>query len=179
MLTINDLPQFPWVIKDISQSLNELNQIVQKNYVLRDSYYNMERDVQKSLSNYHIILRDYQYDIEIKIKEIIDKIKETMNTSINPVKINNTQLIMDKYHDKKILPIIIRLIDILQNKNWVINYDNETSDWIIQSKGIEMGKVKIQTKKATINIPSNDLTLNLHLGKDKENKQNLEIIKSL
>jgi hypothetical protein len=179
MLTINDLPQFPWVIKDISQSLNELNQIVQKNYVLRDSYYNMERDVQKSLSNYHVILRDYQYDIEIKIKEIIDKIKETMNTSINPVKINNAQLIMDKYHDKKILPIIIRLIDILQNKNWVINYDNETSDWIIQSKGIEMGKVKIQTKKATINIPSNDLTLNLHLGKDKENKQNLEIIKSL
>jgi len=179
ILTINDLPQFPWVIKDISQSLNELDQIVQKNYVLRDSYYNMERDVQKSLSNYHVILRDYQYDIEIKIKEIIDKIKETMNTSIIPVKINNTQLIMDKYHDKKILPIIIRLIDILQNKNWVINYDNETSDWIIQSKGIEMGKVKIQTKKATINIPSNDLTLNLHLGKDKENKQNLEIIKSL
>ena len=42
-----------------------------------------------------------------------------------------------------------------------------------------MGKVKIQTKKAIINIPSNDLTLNLHLGKDKENKQNLEIIKSL
>ena len=178
ILTINDLPQFPWVIKDISQSLNELNQIVLKNYFLRDSYYNMERDVQKSLSNYHIILRDYQYDIEIKIKEIISKITETMNTSIENNK-NNYQLIMDKYHDKKILPIIVRLVDIIQNKKWVINYDNETSDWIIQSKGIEMGKVKIQTKKAIINIPSNDLTLNLHLGKDKENKQNLEIIKSL
>jgi hypothetical protein len=178
ILTINDLPQFPWVIKDISQSLNELNQIVLKNYFLRDSYYNMERDVQKSLSNYHVILRDYQYDIEIKIKEIISKITETMNTSIQNNK-NNYQLIIDKYHDKKILPIIVRLVDIIQNKKWVINYDNETSDWIIQSKGIEMGKVKIQTKKAIINIPSNDLTLNLHLGKDKENKQNLEIIKSL
>jgi len=178
ILTMNDLPQFPWVIKDISQSLNELNQIVLKNYFLRDSYYNMERDVQKSLSNYHIILRDYQYDIEIKIKEIISKITETMNTSIENNK-NNYQLIMDKYHDKKILPIIVRLVDIIQNKKWIINYDNETSDWIIESKGIEMGKVKIQTKKAIINIPSNDLTLNLHLGKDKENKQNLEIIKSL
>jgi hypothetical protein len=178
ILTINDLPQFPWVIKDISQSLNELNQIIQKNYFLRDSYYNMERDVQKSLSNYHIILRDYQYDIEIKIKEIISKITETMNTSIENNN-NNYQLIMDKYHDKKILPIIVRLVDIIQNKKWIINYDNETSDWIIQSKGIEMGKVKIQTKKAIINIPSNDLTINLHLGKDKENKQNLEIIKSL
>ena len=177
MLTINDLPQFPWIIKDISHSLNELNQIVQKNYFLRDSYYNMERDVQKSLSNYHIILRDYQYDIEIKIKEIISKITETMNTSIQNS--NDIQLMIDKYHDKKILPIIVRLVDIIQNKKWVVNYDNETTDWIIQNKGVEMGKVKIQTKKAIINIPSNDLTINLHLGKDKENKQNLEIIKSL
>ena len=177
MLTINDLPQFPWIIKDISQSLNELNQIVQKNYFLRDSYYNMERDVQKSLSNYHIILRDYQYDIEIKIKEIINKITETMNTSIQTS--NDIQLMIDKYHDKKILPIIVRLVDVIQNKKWIVSYDNETSDWIIRNNEIEMGKVKMQTKKATINIPSNDLTLNLHLGKDKENKENLEIIKSL
>ena len=177
ILTMNDLPQFPWIIKDISHSLNELNQIVQKNYFLRDSYYNMERDVQKSLSNYHVILRDYQYDIEIKIKEIISKITETMNTSIQ----NSTdiQLMIDKYHNKKILPIIVRLVDVIQNKKWIVNYDEITSDWIIQSKGIEIGKVKIQTKKAIINIPSNDLTLNLNLGKDKENKQNLEIIKSL
>lgn len=179
MLTINDLPQFPWIIKDISQSLNELNQIVQKNYFLRDSYYNMERDVQKSLSNYHVILRDYQYDIEIKIKEIISKIKETMDTSIQNNIVNVTQQIIDKYHDKKILPIVVRLVDIIENKKWLINYDNESTDWIIQNNGTEIGKVKIQTKKAIINIPSNDLTLNLHLGKDKENKQNLEIIKSL
>ena len=177
ILTMNDLPQFPWIIKDISHSLNELNQIVQKNYFLRDSYYNMERDVQKSLSNYHVILRDYQYDIEIKIKEIISKITETMNTSIQNS--NDIQLMIDKYHNKKILPIIVRLVDVIQNKKWIVNYDEITSDWIIQSKGIEIGKVKIQTKKAIINIPSNDLTLNLNLGKDKENKQNLEIIKSL
>lgn len=177
ILTMNDLPQFPWIIKDISQSLNELNQIVQKNYFLRDSYYNMERDVQKSLSNYHVILRDFQYDIEIKIKEIISKITETMNTSIQNS--NDIQLMIDKYHNKKILPIIVRLVDVIQNKKWIVNYDEITSDWIIQSKGVEIGIVKIQTKKAIINIPSNDLTLNLNLGKDKENKQNLEIIKSL
>lgn len=183
MLTMNDLPQFPWIIKDISQNLNELNQIIQKNYFLRDSYYNMERDVQKSLSNYHVILRDYQYDIENKIKEITSKIKETMDASIVYKKENKKedeiQQIIDKYQDKKILPIIVRLVDIIQNKKWTVNYDEITSDWSILSNGIEMGKVKIQTKKAIVNIPSNDLTLNLHLGKDKENKQNLEIIKSL
>ena len=53
------------------------------------------------------------------------------------------------------------------------------SDWIINRKDIEVGRIKFQLKKATITIPSNDLTLNLHLGKEKENKQNLDIIKSL
>ena len=102
-----------------------------------------------------------------------------MDASIVHEKENEIQLIIDKYQDKKILPIIVRLVDIIQNKKWTINYNNESTDWIILSNGIEMGKVKIQTKKAIINIPSNDLSLNLHLGKDKENKQNLEIIKSL
>ena len=68
---------------------------------------------------------------------------------------------------------------IYYNKKWIINYDEGTSDWVLQFKGIEMGRIKIQIKKIIINIPSNDLILNLHLGKDKENKQNLEIIKSL
>ena len=182
ILTIDDLPQFPWVIKDITQSLSELSQIVQKNYSLRDSYYMMERDIQKSLSNYHVILRDYQYDIENKIEEISAKIKETMVSTVKQIKEpdeNEVHQMIDKYQDKKILPIIVRFVDVVQNKKWVINYNNETSDWILQFKGKEIGRVKIQTKKAIINIPSNDLTLNLHLGKDKENKQNLEIIKSL
>lgn len=180
IITISDLPQFPWIIKDISLSLGELSQIVQKNYSLRDSYYNMERDIQKSLSNYHVILRDYQYDIENKIEEIISKIKETMGTTIKQEKKENQiQQMIEKYQDKKILPIIVRFVDVLENKKWIINYDEETSDWMLQFKGIEIGKVKIQVKKVIINIPSNDLILNLHLGKDKENKQNLEIIKSL
>ncbi len=180
--TIDDLPQFPWILKDINQSLSELNQIVQKNYCLRDSYYIMERDIQKSMSNFHVLLRDYQYDIENKVEEIISKVKDTMSTSMKEnikIKENEFQQMIDKYQDKKILPIIIRFVDVVQNKKWDLNYDEDASDWILQFKGKEMGRVKIQTKKAIINIPSNDLTLNLHLGKEKENKQNLEIIKSL
>lgn len=181
--TIDDLPQFPWIIKDITLSLSELSQIVQKNYCLRDSYYMMEKDIQKSLSNYHVILRDYQYDIETKIEEIINKIKETMGSTIKQINEttneNEIHQMIEKYQDKKILPIIVRFVDAVQNKKWVMNYDDTSNDWILQFKGTEMGRVKIQTKKAIINIPSNDLTLNLHLGKEKENKQNLEIIKSL
>jgi len=79
IVSIDNLPEFPWIVNDITSSLNELTQIIQKNYFLRDSYYNMERDIQKSLSGFHINLRNFQYEIELKINEIINKIKLNIN----------------------------------------------------------------------------------------------------
>jgi hypothetical protein len=179
MASFDNLDEFPWVVKDITQSLNELNQLVQKNYSLRDSYYTMERDIQKSLSNFHVLMRDYQYDIECKVNEIIGKIQSTMKTSITQNKIDELNDMLVKYQDKKILPILVRFVDIAQSKKWEGHWDEENSDWTLQFKGKEVGRIKIQTKKAIVNIPDNDLTLNFHLGKDKENKKNLEIIKTL
>jgi len=182
MDNIGNLPEFPWVVKDITHSLTELSHIIQKNYFLRDTYYNMERDIQKSLSGYHITLRDYQYDIEQKINEIIGKIQATMKTTIAT---GNTepdyQNILEKYQDKKILPIVVRLVDVAQNKKWDVNYSNseDTGDWVISHQTQEIGRVKVQQKKVIVNIPSNELTLTLNIGKEKENKKNLEIIKSL
>jgi hypothetical protein len=180
IVNIGNLPEFPWIVKDITLSLTELSQIIQKNYFLRDAYYNMERDIQKSLSGYHIILRDYQYDIEQKINEIIDKIQSTMKTTvIDSNKKPNYQEILEKYQDKKILPIIVRLIDIVQSKKWNVDYDEVNGEWVLSKYVNEIGRVKIQQKKAIISIPTNELTLTLNIGKEKENKKNLEIIKSL
>ena len=177
MSQIDTIDQFPWIVKDINSSLLELDMIVQKNYMLRDDYYSLERDIQKSLSSYHTRLRDYQYEIETKTSEIIGKIKSTMNDSIN--KESDYKNILDKYQDKKILPIIVRLIDVIQKHKWNIIID-DICDYIIKTKdNITIGTIKIQAKKAIINIINNDLTLNLHLGKEKENKQNLDIINSL
>ncbi len=177
---IGNLPEFPWVVKDITHSLSELSKIVQKNYFLRDSYYNMERDIQKSLSNYHVLLRDYQYDIEQKVNEIIGKIKSTMNaTVIAANKEPDYQEILEKYQDKKILPIIVRLVDVAQSKKWELDFDDESGDWILSKHVKEVGRVKIQQKKAIVSIPDNELTLTLNIGKEQTNKKNLEIIKSL
>ncbi len=177
---IGNLPEFPWVVKDITHSLSELSKIVQKNYFLRDSYYNMERDIQKSLSTYHVLLRDYQYDIEQKVNEIIGKIKSTMNsTVIEANKEPDYQEILEKYQDKKILPIIVRLVDVAQSKKWELDFDDESGDWILSKHVKEVGRVKIQQKKAIVSIPDNELTLTLNIGKEQTNKKNLEIIKSL
>lgn len=178
MLTIGNLPKFPWVVEDVGESLNELSKIIQKNYVIRDSYYTLEQTIQKSLSNHHTILRDYQYDIEKKINEIINKIQETMGAKIVTNKIDY-QPILDKYQDKKILPIVIRIIDVLQYKNWCIDYDEDSENYCINYQDQEIGRIKIQQKKAIIHINSNDMSLILTIGNDKANKQNLDIIKLL
>lgn len=180
MDSIGNLPEFPWVVKDITHSLTELSQIIQKNYFLRDAYYNMERDIQKSLSGYHVLLRDYQYDIEKKINEIISKIQSTMKTTVELTKKEpDYQTILEKYQDKKILPIIVRLVDVAQGKKWEVDLDENSGDWIISQQVQEIGRVKIQQKKAIVSIPANELTLTLSIGQEKTNKKNFEIIKLL
>ena len=92
IIQLNDKLNFPWLVNDINSSLIELNEIVKKNYQLRDLYYSMERDIMKSLSSYHIKLRDYQYDIEKKIYEITNKINNTMIKS-DIIHHNNSDLL--------------------------------------------------------------------------------------
>ncbi len=182
MSCFDNIDDFPWIVSDITTNLTELGEIIEKNYMLRDNYYLMEKEIQKQLSNYHVILRDYQYEIDKKITDINNKIKTTMKNSIES---NNKlcdeqqyQNIMDTYKDKKVLPLVVRLIDLAQNKNWKIN-KTEDNEWQLNYKGENFGTVKLQTKKVIIMVPSNDISLTLNVGKEKENKQNIEILKAL
>jgi len=176
MLKTSENDNFPWIIKDITQNLNELNDVMKKNYLLRDSYYLLEKEIQKILSNYHVLLRDYQYELEQSINKTIDKIKTTTNKSIiinQDIKYDD---IIEKYQTKKIFPIINRLIDLCQNKNWELN--NEDNDnWIIKNKQEIIGNIKIQIKKMIVNI--NDISFIFNIGSDKEIKQNFDLINHL
>ena len=176
ILQLNDKLNFPWLVNDINNSLIELNDIVKKNYQLRDLYYIMERDIIKSLSSYHIRLRDYQYEIEQKITEITNKINSTMLKS-DIIQVNNHDL-LKLYQDKKILPLLSRLLDLINEKNWEIKA-KDNNIWEINYKNEINGEIKIQLKKIIINIITNDLIISLNLGKDKENIRNLELIKLL
>ena len=176
ILQLNDKLNFPWLVNDINNSLIELNDIVKQNYQLRDLYYIMERDIIKSLSSYHIRLRDYQYEIEQKITEITNKINSTMLKS-DIIQVNNHDL-LKLYQDKKILPLLSRLLDLINEKNWQIKA-KDNNIWEINYKNEINGEIKIQLKKIIINITTNDLIISLNLGKDKENIRNLELIKLL
>ena len=175
ILKFNNIVNFPWIISDISQNLNELNEIVKKNYSLRDSYYLMEREIQKVLSNYHVFLRDYQYDLELKVNEIINKIKVTTNKSIEIKKEFNYKDILEKYQTKKVLPLIVRLVDICENKSLELVCDND--NWEMKIKDTIIAFVKIQIKKIIINV--NDISLTFNIGNEKEIKQNFDILQIL
>jgi hypothetical protein len=176
ILQLNDKINFPWIVNDINSSLVELNDIVKKNYQLRDLYYSMERDIQKSLSSYHIKLRDYQYEIELKITEITNKITSTMNKS-DIINVNSPDL-LKLYQDKKISPLLSRLLDVINENKWEVEV-KESNLWKVNYKDEIIAEIKIQLKKIIINIINNDLIITLNLGKDKENLLNLELIKLL
>lgn len=177
IINFDNIIDFPWIIENINQSMNELNNIIKKNYYLRDQYYNMEKDVQKSLSNYYNLLREYQYDTEKKINEIINIINNTVKNSIN---LNNTENYINElnknYNDKKIYPLIIRLIDMIKSKEWIIQLDNITDFNIYDNNKIEIIKGKIQLKKIILNIVKLDIVLNLNLNKDNDIKSILNIL---
>lgn len=179
---LDNMLDFPWIIQDITKHLTNLNSIIQRNYVLRDCFYGMEKEIQKQLSNYHIVLRDYQYDIEHQIDEIINNIQSTMELSIKSkleLEINNYDEIIKIYKDKKIYPLLVRFVDLAKSKEWILELETTTSDWIFKNKNTIIGKIKIQIKKIIIIIYDNELSIILNIGKDKENIKNLEIIKTL
>ena len=91
----------------------------------------------------------------------------------------NKNILVEMYKNKKIEPIINRLVDMFHHKNWDTMMDTNEGNWVIKYKDMEKGRLKVQAKKAIINISNNDLELILHLDKEKENKQNIEIIKNL
>jgi hypothetical protein len=180
MSCIDNPSIFPWIVKDINNSIYELDEIIKKNYMLRDAYYTMETEIQSQLSSYHVKLRDYQYDIEKKIIEITNKIKSTMQESIQAKnEMDGCKHILESYQDKKILPIIVRLVDIFQGNKWNVSYEKDSNDWKLMNGMEVIGSIKVQLKKVDVMILSNDIKVSLHLGKEKENKQNLEMIKSV
>ena len=139
----------------------------------------MEKQINTSLSLYHNILRDYQYELDQKINDIICKIQNTTNKSIQIKQTEiNYQNILDKYQNKKILALITRIIDLSQSKQWIINH-SENDTWFIINKNNVYAHLKIFIKKISITIISNDITFVFNIDNEKQNKQNFDIIKSL
>ena len=181
ILNFNNEKQFPWVVSNINNHLTELNNIIHKNYLLRDNYYLMEKEIQKSLSNYHILLRDYQYEIQTKISEITKQIQSTMieSTIINFE--DNCKIIIDKYKDNKLINMLEKILDCLKNKNYITKINDNDIDIIKKdlNEDVYIFKIKVLIKKIIINICENDNLITFNVNKIKENNKNLDYFNKL
>ena len=168
------------VINNISENLNELNLLIQQNYLLRDNFYNMEQNINKLLSTFHTNLRNYQYDIDKKINNIISniiKINDETKKNSHYLNDNNVEqnLIINKYKNYKVYSFIIKIIDVCINKKWNIFMSTNNNEIIIHNIGI----IKIQQKKIILTILSNSITLIFNIDHIKQSLLNLELLSLL
>lgn len=176
--TYSDLEKFPWIVNNIKSELTNLNNVLEQNYLLRDHFIIMEKDIIKNINTFYINLRDYQFNLDTKIKDIIDKITLTMNDSIefNSIDYNSIIFMADK-KDKKLGYIATKITDVMRDKN--IYFEHKDNNIVMSVYGQEIGIIKIQNKKISIEFIKYDIILNFIIGKEKETLHNLVIFKNL
>jgi len=175
MELFNNTEKFPWIQKKIQDNLNKVNEIVIKNYVLRDSFYTMEKSINASMDIYHKQIRDYQYDMEQLIKTFTIEINSTIKDSINEAKELSTKDILLVHKAKKIYPIVSKISDLIEKKKWNLS-EISKNKYDLSNKGTKIGTFDIALNKATINIPNNQLDLIFNAGSNKQNSDNLKIL---
>jgi len=150
----NNIQKFPWIVSDISEDLNELNEIANMNYVLRDSFQEVENNIRSTLSNFYNSLREYDYKIVKKSREILSKIESTMDESI----INSLDTydnILDQFEGKKMFNVLSQIFDNIKKFGWNIKQENgEIRIVKINStkEDEDIGKIKVFCKKVALFI---------------------------
>jgi hypothetical protein len=172
---MNSPDKFPWIQKKIHDGLNRVNEIISKNYLLRDNFYIMEKSIYSALDMYHKELRNYQYELEESIKLITEEINSTMTESVNKNK--TVKDIMLKHKDKKIYQVVSHLSDIIIKKNWEIKIIDDNK-YELYCKDEKIGYFDVQLKKVKIYFISNQLDLTFNAANSKSNNQNLQIIEN-
>jgi hypothetical protein len=150
----NNIQKFPWIVSDISEDLNELNEIANMNYILRDSFQQVENNIRSTLSNFYNTLREYDYKIVKKSREILSKIESTMDESI----INNLDTydnILDQFEGKKMFNVLSQIFDNIKKFGWNIKQENGEIRIVKinpTKEDEDIGKIKVFCKKVTLFI---------------------------
>jgi len=172
---MNTPEKFPWIQKKINEGLNRVNEIIAKNYLLRDNFYTMEKSIYSAMDVYHKELRNFQYELEETIQLLTKEINSTMDDSIQ--KQETIREILLKHKDKKIYSVISHLGDLIEKKNWTMSIIDDNK-YDLYNKNQKIGHFEVQIKKAKITFISNQLELSFIAGNNESNNKNLKIIES-
>ena len=166
----DEIKKFPWIINDIKQNLIDLDKIIQKNYKLRDSFYQMSNGIRGSLDYFYQHLRDYQYEINKTAQNIINKVESTMESSCIEYRVPNIELLSNHKENNKIFPILSNVIDVFGNMQ--VEIEKESDSMILILKDSEkIGSIKIQRKKVVLCIDKLNVTLDLDINNYSDSLQ--------
>lgn len=175
IVTYSNTKTFPWITNKIKSELMELDKVITLNYQLRTNYLEMEKHIKYSMEKYYTTLREYQHNIDISVKKIINEINNTIDDSleIDNNNFNYTEYLNSFTKNKKIFVLMSKILDIFENKNITINNNN------IYFQNNEIGNIKIQTKKVIIFIKKFNAFCEFNI--DEENTESfnfLDLIKN-
>jgi len=156
LINFSDMRSFPWLVDDLKDNLSKLECLINKNYKLRDNFYNMSNTITDSLNNYYLYMREYQYDIEKNIKDIVDSIDSTIKNSIEnqnePLNKNieefneSKKWLLDHKSNPKIYPVLESFNDLINENKIKIN------DESLIRNNEKIGNLKIQKKKVLVSL---------------------------
>jgi hypothetical protein len=132
-----------WIYSMIQNDIEQLNGIIAKNYQLRIWFEEMESGINQQLGKYYTRMREYIFEMDHSIKNIILRIT---NTTLQSIDCNHSMYnaYLEKYKDnKKIFPVLSKLLDILKEFNITLDEDNMIFQDII-------GTIKVMGKKITV-----------------------------
>ena len=154
-----------------------MNEIVSKNYLLRENFYILEKSIHNSLDIYHKEIRDYQYEMEIAVQKLTQDINSTMDKSLVE-KVATTKDLIVVHNKKKIYSVVSHIGDIIEKKKWDLKINKENK-YDIFIKNELIGSFEVQLKKTTLNFPKIQLDLIFNAGNNKQNNQNLILLEKI
>ena len=169
-----DLKKFPWIVNDVKENLNELDILIKKNYKLRDNYYILSNSIRSSLDAFYNHLRDYQYEINNSAQLIIDRVKATMDSSIEKkikYEVPNVKFLSDFKTNNKIFPILSTLVDLFQSiEDITLKLDDNNNNIVnIVKINEDLGQIKIQKKKILLSLYKINATFELDSNNYSDN----------
>lgn len=144
---------FLFIKKFIQDDLQQLNNIIYKINDIRKHFQTIEYNIKELLEQHYNIIREYEYELNHIINQIIVNITNTTNDSIKYSKIKNVDNndFIDNYKDNKyIFSNLLKLIELITEYDIVYEFNNDNID--LYKKDELIGEIKIMKKKLVLKI---------------------------
>lgn len=151
---------YNYIQDDIIETIKEITEIYDFIKNLNSQYLLVENNIKDQLTNFYIIIRDYQLKIKDKINKISIKIEDTIYI--------NSEEFISSFNDSECILQINKIYDLIITNNLkIINKDN--SLWFISNNNKNIGEIKKFKSKIEITLYNPNICIKF-LSKDKSDE---------